>query len=57
MNDTHDQDFHTLLTEYNFVLGITEWTTADLVKMANLIDIELQQRSEEQDYAVHNTSR
>ena len=49
MSDNHEQDFHELLTEYNFVLGVTEWTTTDLVKLANLIDIELQQRTEETD--------
>jgi hypothetical protein len=46
MNDTHEQEFDDLLEDYNFTVSmpLEAWSTGDLVKMANLIDIELQQR-------------
>ena len=46
MNDTHEQDFDELLEDYSFTLNmpLEAWTTGDLVRLANLIDIELQQR-------------
>jgi hypothetical protein len=48
--DNHVNDFESLMNDYNFILGVSEWATADLVKLANLIDIELQQRADD---AVH----
>lgn len=42
----HEEKFEELMQAYNFVLGVTQWGTSDLVKLAQLIDVELQTRAE-----------
>jgi hypothetical protein len=52
-NDTHEEDFSILNETYNYTITmpLEAWATGDLVKLANVIDIELQQRADD---AVHN---
>jgi hypothetical protein len=45
-NDDHAEVFEQIMQDYNFMLSMEQWATSDLVKLANLIDIELQQRAE-----------
>jgi hypothetical protein len=47
MSDTHAEEFNELLGGYQY--PITAWATQDLVRLANIIDIELQQRADEVD--------
>jgi hypothetical protein len=58
MGDDHVEKFDGLFEAYTMLglVPIDGWATADLVTLSRMIDVELQQRAEEQDYAVHNTS-
>jgi hypothetical protein len=49
MSDNHEEEFDNLLEDYNYsiMMPLEAWSTGDLVKLANLIDIELQQRAHE----------
>jgi hypothetical protein len=52
-NDTqHFEDFSDLMTAYHWPLAA--WATGDLVRLANIIDIELQQRAAEDQDAIYN---
>jgi hypothetical protein len=51
MNDNHVEEFEDLFAAYAMFgfVPVDAWATADLVKLAQLIDVELQQRAEEND--------
>lgn len=48
MSDEHKEEFETILDEYiipGTAYPLDAWTTEDLVRFAELIDIELQERA------------
>jgi hypothetical protein len=51
--DSHGEEFEELQYSYNggydgpAAANVTDWSTRDLVRLAELIDIELQQRADE----------
>ena len=54
MSDEHVNEFDHLFEAYTMLglVPVDGWATADLVKLSRLIDVELQQRAEEQTHDV-----
>jgi len=44
--DDHVEVFEQIMQDYNFMLSMEQWSTADLIKLANLNDVELQIRAD-----------
>lgn len=40
----HEEAFDEMMEDYSFILSISGWSTADLIHMAGIIDVELQRR-------------
>jgi len=55
--EEHVKDASTLLAAYTMTVPIDDWATADLVKFANLIDVELQERAYSEDHIIMEETR